>query len=314
MLLVSNEFYSELKKSIYDSSVSILITSAFIKNRAVIKLLEAVSSEVNVTIVARWRKHDLLMGASDIEVFELCQAKGWKFGIDQNLHGKLYLIDDSDVFLGSANLTQRGMSLGGVANIEFGTRFDVSKIDLKRINHYKRSEVTWIDDDVFSLIKQDIDASLLVKGAFSDLDWSPEIANLISTPVESLWINELMFCNPHELLYLNLNDSSIAHDFELLNLDIDNISVKNIKHNFRQSRLYTWIYSQLSTNKEMNFGALSHALHDSLFDDPLPYRKEIKEFVVLIFSWVVYMDDVFVVTKHNHTSSIKLKNGIIKNG
>lgn len=307
MLLVSDEFYSSLKQSISHASSDILITSAFVKTPAIKKLLEQIPPDVRVTIVSRWRKHDLLMSASDVNVYEMCRENGWRFGVDQNLHGKLYLIDDKDVYLGSANLTQRGMSLGGVANVEFGTKFGINRIDLDRISEYTNTEVAWINDDLYELLLKDLEITEINNTPIQDASWSIEVNSYILKPVNSIWVKELVFCSPEQILNLNLDDFNTAHDFELLNLDCDNFSIQSIKHKFRQSRVYSWSVSQLKDHENMNFGALSHALHNSLFDDPLPYRREVKEFVNTLFDWFKFMGDDFSIVQYERTCSVSLK-------
>ena len=57
----------------------------------------------------------------------------------------------------------------------------------------------------------------------------------------------------------------------------------------------------------MNFGAFSAALHNALLDDPTPYRKRVKEFVAILFAWFEFLNDDFELTKHNVTTSVKLR-------
>jgi len=306
MLLVSDEFYDGVKSTIMSASNQIFVTSAFIKVRALESLLTSVPNNVEVEIVGRWRKNDLLMKASDIDVYRACQKRGWKFGIDQNLHGKLYLVDEAEVFLGSANLTQKGMSIGGYGNVEFGTKFDAEQIDISRIRAYKHSDVVWLDDDLFRLIEDDIysaDESTEEKSN----GWSTEILARLETPVEYLWVHELVFVEPQMLKFPDLDNESIAHDFEMLNLHCDNLGDENLRAQFRQTRVYNWLRYQIRDAESLNYGGLTHRLHNSLFDDPLPYRKEIKEFVSVLFRWMEFMETDYVVTKHTRTSSVRYK-------
>jgi len=305
MLLVSDEFYSSIKECALNADISVFITSAFIKTKALETLFQDLPENLNIEIVSRWRKNDILMKASDLAVYDFCKKRGWKFGIDQNLHGKLYLVDDKDVFLGSANLTQKGMSIGGFGNIEFGTRFDAAQLDIRRVRAYKRREVIWLDDYLFGLIKKEID-EVLDSSESGNSRWSPELLSRLDTPVEHLWVNELLFVSPNQLLQPNLDDENIAHDFEMLNLSCDNVGADIVKAQFRQTRLYSWLRHQLK-NESLNFGGLTHRLHNSLFDDPVPYRKEIKEFIVIVFQWMEFLSEDFEVTKHTRTSSVILK-------
>ena len=227
MLLVSKEFYDQVRQTALSAKSNIFITSAFVKVKAIEALLENIPSDVVVEITGRWRKNDLLVKASDLEVYKLCRKNGWRFGIDQNLHGKLYLVDNKDVFLGSANLTQKGMSLGGFSNVEFGTAFDAEQLDINRISAYKQNQVVWMDDELFALIETDInqisDSSSLENG-----DWSKEILSALETPLEYLWVHELLFVSPKKLLRPNLDDESTLHDFDMLNLHCDNLDVENL--------------------------------------------------------------------------------------
>ena len=267
-------------------------------------LLEGVSENVNIEIVGRWRKNDLLMKASDLAVYELCRKRGWGFGVDQNLHGKLYLVDDKEVFLGSANLTQNGMSIGGFGNVEFGTRFDVAQLDISRIRAYKHREVVWLDDHLFELIQNEVHEDSESPETEST-GWSTEILDRLETPVEYLWVNELLFVLPDQLLHPNLDDENTMHDFNMLNLHCDNLATEYVKAQFRQTRLYSWLRYQLR-EESLNFGGLTHRLHNSLFDDPLPYRKEVKEFIAILFEWMALLTEDFAIVNHSRTSSVSL--------
>lgn len=308
MLLVSDEFYDGVRQTALSAQNNIFITSAFIKQRALDALLANIPSHAHVEVVGRWRKGDLLMKASDLEVYELCKKMGWKFGIDQNLHGKLYLIDNKDVFLGSANLTQKGMSIGGFGNVEFGTRFDAAQLDISRIEKYKYSEVVWVDDRLFKLLREEINNSELNELSDREMGWSIDVLSMLETPVEHLWVNELIFVDPELLRYPDFDDENTIHDFEMLGLHCDNLTKENIKAQFRQTRLYSWLRYQLSNGQSLNFGGLTHKLHNSLFDDPLPYRKEVKEFVATLFTWIEYLEDEFIITKHTRTISVRWSN------
>ena len=49
----------------------------------------------------------------------------------------------------------------------------------------------------------------------------------------------------------------------------------------------TMSYSTVKKNNgSLSFGGLTSALHNSLLEDPLPYRSEVKKLVQNIFSWV----------------------------
>ena len=306
MLLDSSDFSRKLHKSIQSSQSTLLIASAFIKHKAFSEL-SFVDDNIDVVVISRWQKRDLLCGASDIEVYKFCKSKGWKFGISLNFHGKLYLIDNTEIYLGSANFTLKGLSLTDICNIEFGTVIPVNRADLDKIDQFLNTEITWIDDHKFNLIEQEILSSKEIKEPISDTHWSRDLNKALITNVEFLWVHELLFNAPESLLSLNLNDESQIHDYELLGLDIDNIEPLTIKKQFQRTRLYSWVVFQLGSNGEMNFGAFSSQLHNALLDDPVPYRKNVKEFVAILFEWFKFLDEDFCLTQFRKTTAVKFR-------
>lgn len=305
MLLVSSDFSSRLSESIEGCRVVLLLSSAFIKLDALKTISENISSGVDVSVVCRWKKQDVLVGASDLEVYKYCRDSGWKFGIDKNFHGKLYIVDEAEIFLGSANLTGSGLGFTSAPNYEFGTVFPAAVADMKKIGSFLESEVTWLNDELYDAMCADVNKSKNMKEPFSNSSWSDEVESLISTPVHYLWVNDLPFVTPAELLRLDLNCESARHDFEMLSLDVDRLSREELISQFRGSRVYSWLINQLSGDVELRFGTLTRALHNALLDDPSPYRKDVKEFLANIFEWIQFMPEEFVATKHNITTSIR---------
>lgn len=308
MILLSQEFTAQLKDSLCSAQDSLIITSAFIKEGALSELSNSFHPDnTSISIIARWQKHDLLAGASDLAIYKRCKENGWRFGVDQNLHGKLYLIDEREIYLGSANLTHRGLNLAGYGNHEFGTRIPAADADLTKIHNFIEDEVTWMTDELYEKISSEVDESKEESQPISASTWSDDINDLLFTPVEYLWVQELAFNTPQELLQLDLNDESVIHDFELLSLDFDEICEASLKRKFKQSRLFKWLHSLLKEQGDIRFGGVSTHLHNALLDDPKPYRVKVKSYNQVIFAWAEFIDDVFEVYQPNYTQVLTLK-------
>jgi len=305
MLLASPDFAFQLSKAIDDCESILLLSSAFIKLNALKALSKVISPCVDVSVVCRWKKQDILVGASDLEVYDYCRARGWKFGIDNNFHGKLYIVDETEIFLGSANLTGSGLGFTSAPNYEFGTFFPSADADMKKVEQFLDGEVTWMNDELYAAMCADVKQSKELAEPASGSFWSDEVESLINTPVNYLWVSDLPFVTPNELLHLDLNCESARHDFDMLGLNVDSLSSEDLVSHFKCSRVYAWLINRLSDDVELRFGALTKALHDALLDDPSPYRKDMKELLSNIFAWVHFMPDDFVATKHNVTTSIK---------
>lgn len=307
MILEGRDFSDELFKSIVTCNTSFIACSAFIKNKALEnKVFTESLKGKDVVVIARWQKHDLLAGASDLEVYELCKRNGWKFGIDLNLHGKLFLIDDKEIFLGSANLTQRGLHIGLVGNNEFGTKIPASDADLNKLDQFIQSEVTWMDDELYELLSYEIKFTKKENHLIQNSSWSKSITSHVNKPVEYLWVQELVLLSPEQLLKVDLNDDRSIHDIDLLGLNFDDISEATLSRGFKRTRLYRWLLSILAEDS-LRFGGVTAKLHAAVLDDPKPYRVDIKNYNQIIFKWAEFLDEVFLVSQPNHTQVLSLK-------
>lgn len=253
-----------------------------------------------VEIVARWQKRDLVAGASDLDVYNLCKEKGWRFGISLKLHGKLYCIDRESIYLGSANLTSMGLGFVANSNLEFGTKMPASETDLHKVDAFFEEEIFWIDDEIFMQMTREVELAITSQQSLQETKWSDNIIKRIDRDVKYLWADELPFCPPTEILQLNLNNEFSAHDYDLFGLDIDMLNDLTLKASFRNSRAYSWVLSVLKSCAILNFGRLTFELHNSLLNDPKPYRKDVKQLVSILFSWFEYLDDEFEVTQRSH--------------
>ena len=74
------------------------------------------------------------MGSSDLDCFTYCKDNNWELRILNDLHAKVMLIDDKDLFIGSPNLTGSGMSLIPVSNKELGIKTRAIYTDVKIID------------------------------------------------------------------------------------------------------------------------------------------------------------------------------------
>lgn len=307
MLLFSEDFSKELLSGISGASSELIICSAFVKEKAIKKLLKEISDDVSVTVVSRWAKQDLTFGASDLEVYRWCQNNGYRFGINSNLHAKLYSIDQSLIFLGSANLTYRGLSISAAGNVEIGTRLEPSAADIEKFKSFVNDEVVWVDDDMFKQLEAEVAISKEKYKDNKDLNWSAAINEKLRRKISHLWVSELLFASPKTLQSPDFESPEIIHDFELLNITLDNFDIESLKRGFLETRLYGWLRDTIGVNNEVRFGWLTKQLHNSLLDDVTPYRSDIKEFIVTMFDWFKFMPQEFEVKQYNVSETVRIK-------
>lgn len=307
MLLNSRDFLNELTVARASCQSTLVLASAFIKTAALHEVVKSLAGAVHVSVVARWQVRDLFFKASDLSVYEYCRENGYTFGISPSFHGKLYVFDRKTILLGSANLTARGLGLSQGGNFEFGTKIEPRLGDVERLDEFFASEVTWMNDSIYLRLKEHVD---LIESETSpstgSLEWPDDVLRSIQKPVKYLWVKELVFCTPQQLLSPNFDNESVLHDFELMEMGIDHFSEKLIRETFQRTRLCQWLVSTISGSSRANFGYLSSQLHQALLDDPALYRKEVKHLVSVLFEWMAYMPEKFKITQHRVTQSVEL--------
>ena len=305
----NREFQKLISNYSSKSEFSLVIFSAFIKLNALEWLSSQIKDVLEVRIVARWKPEDLAYKASDLEAYNFCMTKGWKFGIDNSLHSKAFIFDSKTVLLGSANLTDRGLSLSRDGNLEMGTVVLPTIADLKRLSLLEEN-VFWMNDEVYKDLVKEIETMEFNKPR--TLVWSSNLVERLTPKVDYLWVSELMHSSPDSFHWLNFDNEDHLHDYEMLNLGIESCKDSHrIKQAFLASRIYLWFKTQLAKevdNSYRNFGWLTDRLHNALLDDPPPQRSGIKEYVADFVLWLEeFAADEIEITQHSRTKSFKLK-------
>lgn len=308
-ILFNEEYKIALEKKLRRSEQHIIVLSAFVKVSSLHWLKKLISNKQNpapITVIARWQLMDLISGASDLSAFEFARDNGWKFAINTNMHYKIYFIDNETLFLGSANLTQKGLHIGLRGNDEANIQITPSEIDIVRLNQYISNCCT-VDNDLFLDMGKYVEQHRRQDDVSSTLIWPSDIKERLDPPTDQLWVNDLLFNSPTQLKERGAD--FVAHD--LLLLGFSNISfIQNKKlalSGLRSSVIWKWLLRSVKTSDYdfVRFGEIAKNLHDSLLDDPRPYRRDVKEFLSNLYEWVRYLDPPELgIKKFNHTETL----------
>ena len=289
-ILGTEAFRNLLAKSLSKAEKEVTILSAYVKVIGVEWLKENLTNQnIKCTIISRWDKGDIAQGSSDLDCYKICKDNNWQFRILKDLHAKIMLIDNKDLFIGSPNLTGHGMSLIPVSNKEMGVKLDATSSDINIINNLVEESVI-IDDTIFEQLKLWKDKLPEIKKQL--LPSFPKIVDeKIKDNFDKVWVHNFPWSDIKELL----NDTSkknqdIIHDLELFGVtskDKGEIE-KEIKENFLNSKIFNWLISKLknSENQEIFFGSLSSIIHNGLLDDPKPYRQDVKKLQVNLYGYI----------------------------
>lgn len=310
-MLFGQDIKSEVVISASQCSNTCYIATAYCKTTAFQELL--INSSVNAKVkilLLRWDLNDLITGASDLDTYSLAKKHGWKVFINQKLHAKVYRFDN-DCYIGSANLTNRGMiGEATLRNIEVLSKEDINNdIEswfLQLINASRE-----LDDELYEQIVKDVEQYDYESIPSLDIHYSIETQNLLNkSKIEELFTLDFFWVEkPLDILSGSEEERrNIEHDLTLLRLEPP-ISEDGMSIAFHQSKAFHWLLNILLERKEVYFGELTSLLHDALHDDPAPYRKSVKILLNNLISWVeLYSRDILEIDKPNVSTRIKLCN------
>lgn len=299
LLLESGSFREELASALSAAEQEVVVLSAFIKVDALKWLIEKSSTD-RLKIVARWQPSDLASGVSDLSCFHLCQEANIPFGISSHLHGKVYVVD-TKIFIGSANLTSKGLSLSHDQNDEFGTGFEYGKGEKTKIENYL-SSVNWLDIEIIELM-----ANFLVeidkKVDSNAFKWPQEISDRLKPQSIGVWFHDLPMCNPNQLVARTASEIAMRHDLLYFGREMD-ATKDELLQGFLGSPICHWVQTQLQEFGELSFGKVTAQFHSQILDDPMPYRQAIKVGVANLFEWLSLGEGSFMVSRPRHSQIV----------
>ncbi len=300
LLLESGTFREELAAALLTAEQEVVVLSAFIKVEALKWLMETSSTD-KLKIVARWQPADLASGVSDLNCFHLCKEAGIPFGISNQLHGKVYVVDDQ-IFIGSANLTSKGMSLSKTQNDEFGTGFEYGKAERTKVENYL-SSVNWLDIETVELMSRFL-AGVDKQASSNSFQWPQDISDRFSPQHFGVWLHDLPMCDPGQLTARTASEIAMKHDLLYFDREAD-ASLDELLQGFLSSPVCHWVDSQLQDFGELSFGKVTALFHSQILDDPMPYRKAIKLGIANLFEWLSIDQTRFEVRRPRHSQIVR---------
>jgi len=244
-------------------------------------------------------------------VYDLVRRSGGRFFVLPNLHAKLLLVDNKQLFVGSANVTGLGLKLVPGANREIGVTFEASAEDVS-IVEVMFGEAIEVTPTLYDEFKENVEHLKQTASLALDTHWPVEFARQLQTRTQKLWVAELFWCaSPQALVDTKLKESNeVLHDISVLGLDagmvLDNAT---LGQRFLVSRPWIWLLGRLLDDgqHELSFGRLSEILHDALIDDPKPYRQDVKQLVANLFRWVEeFGQPTALVDRRNYSQRVRL--------
>jgi len=298
-LLFSQEIKDKLTQELYAANSQVHIVSAYCKYNAMVFVEDYINETVKQKkLLVRFAFHDIVSGATDLDVYEFCVEHGWEMYIRLDLHAKTYIFDKLRCIVGSANATSRGIGLINNSNYEIAHLTEINSSEMKKIDNLFESAIL-MTDELYYKMKDCLNTKTM--GDISENDnWDDDILKMFIPKVDILFTYEFPNC----FSLSNLKEDSLNFLFLKSGWNMD-----AVKTAFLSSNAFVWLEETLrkSDNKELYFGALTALLHDTLINDPKPYRKEVKELLSNLLNWIVELGiEKIVIDRPKHSQRIRL--------
>lgn len=294
--LSGRETFELLTSSLRELRASqIILISAFAKRDALVQLGEFIDSSNLVSLLVRWQPGDLVTGVSDVAAYYAAKERGWRFFMRQDLHAKVYSLGAKEIFVGSANLTGAGFSLSMRGNEEAVVRVQSSPEGREFVGRLFRG-ATEMTDVLAAEIGLWVEQREKDRGRTVTPQFPVSIERKIQldeVPTELL-VSECFLSDADGLVRgeVSLTDAE-HHDLSILGLSYDQCAQMGqgeLGTALNRARVVRWLVGQLTAaqGNELYFGRVSVLLHDAIMDDPKPYRRDVKELVSNLFSWISF--------------------------
>ena len=287
-----------------ESNESITLFSAYLKLDA----LKRINSSNNIKqIVVRWDIEDICRGISDIELYQYCLDEKIALYRNTRIHLKAIWNNNTEVMLGSANVTNKG--LGEKSNYNFELNGKVSNISFEDRSYFNKLilESEYVTKELFDKLKKIKDTTELPTFNFPKLPTPPPT-------VDYFLINQLPMTSNPELLFeiysgtpkAETEMNCASHDLELYQLpgglDLDDF-MKHLKHSFNLHPFIVKFKNAIKEAKDdkgrtdrdgsMRFGAVRQWFIENTTTVPVPRSFELTEYVEILYKWICEFDDCF---------------------
>lgn len=299
-ILVSQNILSRIREELSKSTDSFLLISAFCKLPLVQYFDTCISNaEIEKKLIVRFRPEDIVSGASDLEIYPYCRDNGWRLYFRPDLHAKTYVFDRLRCIVGSANATSRGLSIGGSGNYEMATVCELADKDIKALDLLLLGSVE-MNDHIYNMMLSSINNHSQNKTTTAN--WPKEISDMFIPDYSLLFAEDFpACCHPVD---------ATTEDLAFLNL-FPNASAKDISNAFHNCKCFQWLFNLVKSkeSQEMYFGEIAAKLHNVLLNDPKPYRKDVKQLLNNLLSWIIDLSiDDLQVDRPNHSQRVRFIN------
>jgi len=279
----------------YSNNVEIAyILSPYINPNVLIKILGHRPDQPTI-IVTSWHPDNLLSGSSTLEIYEVTRNMGWHLYINDRLHVKLYSDSLTSAWIGSANLTRKGLQDDKTSNIEALTFLKTISRDDRIYIQQIIANSTLVTNDIYELYWNWLDKQEKASPPkIEPLDIPPEMDeyNFLTSQLPASLSPSRMWEIANNLV-IEFEDwgemEAMEHDIALYNVaphkDKEEFFAE-LKVRFFSHPFIVALTEQI-TEDGIRFGGIKEWIHRNCTDVPVPYRRALTSHVQSLIRWFV---------------------------
>ena len=164
--LLQSPLFEEIRNYLLqaDENQQIFMYVPYIKTKTLSKLVDGVK---NVTIITTWHMRDLVLGSSEVELYQFCKEHNYTLYVKQKIHLKVYSIALDSAIVASGNISQGGLEGG---NYECGVLVKELSVSDRTFLEEIKSNATLIDEDQYQIHFDLVEEKLKEKSEATEYD------------------------------------------------------------------------------------------------------------------------------------------------
>lgn len=294
-----------------NNSKSVKIYTPYIKYETLKFLLTNIKKCISIFV--RWEPKDIITNASDIEIFELCKEYNISLFKNNRLHLKVYLNNNSEAFITSANISSRALNIPSYLNYNYEVATIVDNLSIEDRLYFNsiENDSILITDSIYNQLLQqlpDKKKEFPLENDFELIFDAHDKNFLISALPMSFSIETLCKVYREKEISNEIELNCMIHDLALYNIPlglseselIERLRIAFFNHNFIISFL-----KNLEINREIYFGSAKDWIQKNCTNVPLPKKWEITENIQILYRWIVELGNGrYAVDRPNHSERL----------
>ncbi|MDB4460849.1 hypothetical protein N9047_01505 [bacterium] len=268
----------------------IFLISPFIQKQALKKIIHGIDDCRALQVITRWNESDIVSGVSDLEIFPYLKELGIPLYINSRIHLKLSVFEEDLAFHSSANITNRGLGIAPLSNIELGCKVKLDSNDWLQIAQLLQSSIK-VDELIYE------QASKYLTDHRHENAGLPKLIYRSKEESKEFSRHSLPFVQDPNLLWnYYSNDlfegsrASFVHDLVLFSINEIGLEredfFQKLETNFKSHPFIKAAAAFVRSEQELRFGSLNNWVTEKCTDKPVPFRWEMKPATNRLYDWL----------------------------